>query len=168
MLFGHQRISLIILTIFFMGLVLTTFYFTYAAKVEKQVVSRQMSLLTNDLIKDIPFDINKEEGDVIKKIVASIPIPNSVLADDVSASESNKKIEKNAFIVFGTLASLSAIGVILYGYNKDDVRFSVLFADLFFILLGVAGVEFLFLYFFASRYYPVDSNWLKYKFWSSL
>lgn len=161
-----QRTFLIILTIFFMGLVLTLFYFTYAKKVEQQVVMRQMKLLVNDLVSDADISLSKPIANDIRKIIASVPIPNSLLQSDVVVAKENETIEKNTFIFFGVAASVVLLMTIIYTFfNKsNDLKLSVLFVDLFFILIAVALTEFVFLRFFASKYYPTDVNFVKYTF----
>ena len=166
LLISTKDLSTILLTVVFIGTFLSIFFFTYASKIEEQIVIKQMDYITNELLDN--FDIVVTD-DLRKNIKIQLEKVKSIdlQSEDNEASENNKKIFSNTIKIIVPI--LLIVLLLTFGlsfvYNfsfKDILKQSI------FILLVIAITEILFLNIFAKHYISADLNFVKYKIVSDL
>ena len=138
------------------------FFFTYAAKIEENIVKKQCSEIIDDLSDDmktmVPYDILQK---VYTQIVPNMRAPD-LSREDADVKQKNdlllKKITKLISIFIGVGLTL-VIGLIwIFKIPIKEILISSGISVLF-----VAIVEYSFLTFFAQNYRTIDSNFVKMK-----
>jgi uncharacterized membrane protein len=136
------------------------FFFTYASRVEKNVVETRTKSIIRDLMKDVraltPEGILKGVSPLVNKTLQ----PPDMTRVDEKVTENNKELLKKAAL---TLAILFVIGMVLTVVisRYTHIPLKPLFITNFISLLFVAITEFSFLTFFAQNYITVDANYVK-------
>jgi hypothetical protein len=150
----------VIVTIVF----ITSFFFTYVASVEKDIVVNQ--------VKDIVADFNAEAKimlppsviEKLRKTFANLPVNTSA---DEEVKTNNKNLERKItiqLIVIGAIGLvLVVLGAIFFKLSVSEILLNCLFS-----LLAVGLAEFCFATFFAKNYKTLDTNTIKAKVISAL
>lgn len=136
------------------------FFFTYASRIEKNVVEVRTKSIIKDLMKDVraftPENLWKGLSPVIN---AKLQAPD-MSAEDDEVETNNKVLLRKAVM---TLTALFVIGMALTLLLSRyfDIPLKHLFITNLISLLFVAITEFSFLTFFAQHYITVDANYVK-------
>jgi hypothetical protein len=136
------------------------FFFTYAAKIEENIVKKQCSQIIEDLSDDIKTMVPSNMLEILyNQIIPKLQAPD-LSKEDTDVKQKNdillKKVTKliSIFIVGGL-----AIVIALVWFFKIPVKEILIHSSV--SLLFVAIVEYSFLTFFAQNYRTIDSNFVK-------
>ena len=157
-MFNSEEIASIIMSVLFVGTFLGIFFFTYASKVENDVVVDQVNYIVSDLANDLQV-LPPEIIANLKTQMNNIQQPDLSSADaDVEAS--NKKIMNNAIMM---ISIFLVSGLILIYIMSRIYGFSILhiLKKNLIIITFIGLTEFSFLKFFASNYISADPNAVK-------
>ena len=154
------NIANILLHVILISSFLVIFFFTYASKVEKQIVQNQSTAVVQDVLDDILVILPDSAVATIGEHVQNITPP------DMSDEDNDVKI-KNHELYMKTvkqIAALFVIGMIVIYIMSKVYKFSMkdLLVHNLIILFFVAVTEFAFLRYFAKNYSTIDSNYVKY------
>lgn len=157
---SSKELAIILVNVAFSATFLTIFFFTYASKVEKEVVMNNMSYLTTDLLRDVMMLVPENKEDKVIAAITSIKTPD-MSAEDNETEKNNKKIFTKAV----TAVSIGLFVVLIVTYNmsrKNNFNYSEVIYFCLATVCVIALVEFLFLRLFASKYLAADANFVKY------
>lgn len=133
------------------------FFFTYASKVEKEIVETRSIAIVQDLMKD--YNALAPSSFTGKTISQNINTPD-MSKDDAEVEYNNKllimKVIKVLSIGF-TIGILVVISICIYFKIPLKPLIITNLVSLFFVAL----TEFSFLTFFAKNYITIDSNYVK-------
>lgn len=138
------------------------FFFTYAAKVEENIVKKQCSEIIEDLSDDLKMLL---PPDTLQKLYTQI-IPK-IQTPDLSKEDADVKVQndvllkkvKTLIFLFIVIGLSIASGLIwFFKIPLKDILISSIASVIF-----VAIVEYSFLTFFAQNYRTIDSNFVKMK-----
>lgn len=146
----------IILNVTLISAFIGIFFFTYAAKVEKDIVKSQSEYIATDLAESIKSFIPEKT-----RIDLSLAIGEPTGTEDVdkAAEDSNNKLLKKAAISLGIVF---IIGVVLTFVivKFANIELNIL-KESFVILLFVAFTEYMFLNIVTRNYKIADTNFVK-------
>ena len=137
------------------------FFFTYASRVEQNIVKERSREIVRDITNDIKTFAPKGSISFLGKIANQIQPPD-LREEDKEVEEKNKALLEKATKVLAVLFVVG-ISVSLFLSYKYGFSFKTLLIHNFIILFFVALTEFSFLTFFAQNYITIDSNFVKYK-----
>jgi len=158
--FTVEEISAITMAIIFVASFLVIFFFTYAAKIEEQVVKNQVNFIIQDFIK--PFKIftsTPQTTDTMKLFLNSISLPN-MDEEDKKVAEHNKEVLMGSLKIIGS--SFIVVMIILYYMSKHfNFSFGKILKENLIIICFVGLTEFMFLTYLGSKYISADPNFVK-------
>jgi uncharacterized protein YacL len=161
-IFSVNFILNILIGVTIFGIFLTIFYFTYAAKIEEEIVNLQMKNLVDDFTYNLDI-LQKEDQQKITDYLNKLELPNTDELDK-EVEESNKKIIRNAMIFLGVFSGIMILGsILLYVLNKDKISIKYLILNNVILLIFVAVTEIFFLNLVAKKYNSLDPNVIKLK-----
>ena len=166
LLISSKHLAYIILTVSIVATFLTIFFFTYASKIEEEIVINQMNYVTSELLDSVDIFIPDNLRKNLKSQINNLTPPDLSDADN-EAAESNKKVLMKTVKIIVPFIIIS-FGVTLWMSYKYDFSYKEILFETFLVLLVVATIEYLFLTKFAKYYISADVNFVKYKFISSL
>jgi hypothetical protein len=155
-----HAIANILLHVILISSFLVVFFFTYASRVEREIVENQSKTIVTDIMKEITVFVPSEAMPDIKEGVRTIQSPDMKAQDDqVKAA--------NAALFKKTLTQISVVvivGMLCVFIMSKVFKFSMseLLVHNLIILVFVAITEFVFLTYFAKNYRTIDSNYIKY------
>lgn len=149
----------VIISVVFISGFISIFFFTYATKVERNIVENQTKSLVNSLTGNISYLVS--DNTEIKEIVNNLSIKDSKDADE-RVKDKNKKILKEAVLVVG-ISSLCLILIVIILIIKYKINWKKLLITNIIILIVIGIVEFSFLTFIAQNYKSFDPNYVKYQ-----
>jgi hypothetical protein len=164
-MFSKKEIANIILHVVFISTFIAIFFFTYAAKVEEEIVKLQVQYLVDDLTTNaflLPDHIKKS----IKIKLDNITLPDLQSADN-AVKEQNKKLMDHAIkimLVFSVFGLLSAY----YMSSVYDFSFIELLKENALAIVFVALTEYLFLNYVVKNYISADPHYVKRTFLNEL
>ena len=145
---------LVALTMF--SIFLAIFYFTYASKIEKDILDIQLKNLVDNLTSDLTSaNIDSSQ---IKKIINNTKI--DLTKEDNEVADENKKIINKAIISFGLFAAVTVTIVSILFYMHDINIRDIIITNLI-LLFFVAITEIFFLNMIAKSYRSLDPNIVK-------
>lgn len=150
-----RDISNIALGVVFIASFLCVFFFTYAAKVEEQIVKNQVNYLVSNLSQNIHL-LPKSTRSELKSMISSRQLPD-LSEEDEEVSKSNTKLMIKTLTFIGILLLIVIIIVFVLSriYNFGFMNLlKINSITLFFVAL----TEFCFLTFVASNYISADTN----------
>ncbi len=152
----------ILLHIILISSFIVIFFFTYASKIEKQIVIRQSTDIVQDVIQSTTSvlpDIAIEELD--KTLITQLQPPD-MSTEDAEIDASNKDLLDRTVKTIGVVF---AVGLLIVYMMSKIYKFSMtdLLVRNIIIVSFVAITEFSFLTYFAKNYDTIDSNFVKYK-----
>jgi hypothetical protein len=152
--------AMISVTLF--AIFLTIFYFTYAAKIEGDIVDIQMKNLVNDF--GYSFDIiGENDKKKISEYLNNIKLPDTTKIDE-DIEKSNRDVIRKAMIFLGVFSGVLILGsVILYVINKGKIDIKYIIRNNLILITFVALTEIFFLNAVAKRYKSLDANDVKLK-----
>lgn len=157
MLIPNTLLSVVLISAF-----IGVFFFTYATRVENEIVKVRSEEIINDLTNTFIKITPKEQREEINKIVGPYLVPPNLEKEDKEVVESNKQLRKKAFtfIITFFVVGFSTFFLLAHVFKFSARR--MIHKNLI-ILIFVALTEFCFLTFFARHYITIDSNFIKYK-----
>jgi hypothetical protein len=157
-IFSIEGVSNIIVGLVLFSIFLAVFYFTYASKIEKEILDIQVKNLIDDLTYDMsafPNDINEKLRTIVKNISVS-----DLSKEDKEIDDGNQELINRALINFGIFAAISVtiltIFFIIYNIDLKDIVITNLI-----LLAFIAITEVLFLNLIAKSYRSLDPNVIK-------
>ncbi len=155
-------IANILLHVILISSFLVIFFFTYASKVEKQIVERQSTALVKDVIQsttEIFPEIAMKE--INTQFIENLKAPE-MAAVDAEIEASNKALFDKTIKIIVVVFILGIIIVYImsrvYNFSMSEIIIHNVI-----ILVFVGLTEFLFLTHIAKNYDTIDSNFVKYK-----
>lgn len=161
---NSKEIISIILNVCLISTFIGIFFFTYAAKVEGEIVSEQVDFLVRDFTDGVLAVAPKSIVRDLRDNVKSSKLPDMSKVDE-QAAEANKKLIQLASKVLGGLLVFGiASSLIIWRMNKDTISSSDMLRILketLVILLMVAITEFVFITYIAKSYITAEPNQIK-------
>lgn len=139
---------------------LVIFFFTYASKIEKQIVKNQSTAVVQNVLDDILIILPDSTLETIGDHIQNISPPDM-------SEEDNEVTTKNHELYMKTVKQISVlfvVGMIVIYIMSRVYKFSMkdLVLHNLIILFFVALTEFSFLTYFAKNYSTIDANYVKY------
>lgn len=149
----------ILLSVVLISIFICVFFFTYASKVEKEIIINQ----TQELVRDMSTEIIQIPGvkETVKPYIEAWQPPDSSSAD-VRVDDANNKLLNHALSLIVTFATTVLVVVVILAYLYK-ISFVRLFVPNLIILILVGFTEFLFLRCIASNYVSFDPNFAEYQ-----
>ena len=170
-MFGINFILLVLIQVTCIFIFLSVFFFTYAAKVEEDIVKSQVKFVIDDLVGTnsnvLPGDIKE----IIQDNINSIDINSDYFKTQNKIMEDNNdKIKTDLYtkiaIVSGGLVGIIIVSYILNKYfpvlnDHKQIHLKSICMETIVILLFVALTEYMYLTYFAARNISVRPNLIK-------
>jgi len=153
-----KEIINIIVNVLFVATFLGIFFFTYASKVEQQVVENQVDYLVSDFaddLKTLPSGYLAK----IKNQLSNIKRPD-LSAADAQVDTNNKAVLLSAIKVISIVFCLGMLGVFFAAKKWNLDLYEIIKRNLI-ILVFIGFTEFTFLTVFAKNFISVDPNYAK-------
>lgn len=163
-----QSIANIICATAMISVFIGIFFFTYASKIEQNIVVKRSTEIVNDITDNMKVVIPNSQKEILKnQIVPYLTIPDSLNEADKDVENANAALRSTAlkYIVVFAIVCLGIVGIIAF-VNKFS--FLEIIEENIIILVFVALTEFLFLTFFAQNYITIDANFVKEKLIDSI
>jgi len=159
-MFNKEEIANIILHVTLISTFIGIFFFTYASRIEENIVKKQVAFLIEDnreIISLIPNDIKQNLVSKLNDIKLDLS------EDDNKTTEQNKKLLLNAAKILSVVL-IVGVYIVLKMSHMYNFNFVHLLKENLIILCFVALTEFVFLTFFVQHYLSIDPNIIKRKF----
>ncbi len=153
-----KEICSIIMNVLFVASFLCIFFFTYASKIEGDVIQEQVGNLVKDLSEDIQY-LPSELINGLSDEVAIMKKPN-LDDDDAKVEANNSAIMKKTFTLIGTIVAIGMICIYLAS-RYWNFSFLEIFIKNIIILVFIGLTEFTFLMCFGRNYMLGDPNVVK-------
>lgn len=153
-----ETLANIILHVVLIATFVTIFFFTWGAKLEKQVMESQMDYICRDFASNIRI-LSPNAADAIKLQLSKLPIPN-LEEEDKAAAAANKKLMQHTTIIVVTAFILGLVAVIGLGFAFKLPAKQIILANLV-SLVAVALTYFVFSTYFVTAYKSADPNFVK-------
>lgn len=152
----------ILSSVLLISVFIVIFFFTYASRIEKNIVIKQTNQLANNLFNDIAFLKDKS----FKKFIMNLNA-GDLSKEDQKVKEQNKKLLYTASLYVGCASIIIILisGFMIWFYQ---LNWKLLFLLNIITLICVALTEFFFLTFIAQNYISFDPNYVKYIFLTKL
>ena len=149
----------ILMSILFISAFICIFYFTYALRVEHEILDSQIDYIVKDALDNLSL-LPKEYTEKLKMKVRTITPPNMDAADN-AVKEHNSKILKQVIVII--LTGL-IIGFLIIYFLAKKYKFGLydMAKKNLVILVFIGLTEFAFLEIFARKYKSADPNFVKY------
>lgn len=161
---NSKTIITILLNVAVISTFIGIFFFTYAAKVEGEIVDEQVDFLVKDFTSSfVPF-MPKTAITVLRDKIKNGKLPD-MSGVDKEVEESNKKLKKKAFMILGIFFTVCvAISLLIWYFNRYTIStgdMKLIVKETFIILLFVAVTEFIFIKYIAKNYLSAEPNLIK-------
>ena len=153
-----KEISSIAMNVLFVATFLCVFFFTYASKVEEDVIKNQVQFLVDDLSDDmqlLPSNILTS----LKTKIATAKRPDMTDADN-KVDASNKAIEKKTYTLAAVCLAVGLISIFVASYYWKFSFLELLGKNLV-IVTFIGLTEFTFLMCFGRNFILADPNLVK-------
>ena len=150
-----RDISNIALNVILIASFLCVFFFTYAARVEEQIVKNQMEYLVSNLFQNVDL-LPQSTKTKLKSVISTAELPDLSKEDEKVYCGNNKLMRRTlTFIGILLFIVITIVFILSRIYNFDFISiFKMNVITLFFVAL----TEFCFLTFVASNYISADTN----------
>lgn len=158
-IFTAKGISNIIIGVTLFSIFIGIFFFTYAVKIEKEILNIQIRHLIDNMTNDLQQFTSVKEW--IKNYVSKIEIPDLSEEDDKINSQNAIIINnaKKTLFIFGVVSIILVTFIcVIFKVNIIDV---IITNILLLVFIGITEV--FFLNFVAKRYLSLDPNKVKVK-----
>lgn len=143
---------------------LGVFYFTYVDKIEREIIIGQVSSVVSDFTSTASFLMSPLAKQSAREYFSKL-VPVDMSEQDAAAEKKNGWLEKQAFILLGTLilcGILFFIGHAIFVYKSGYIRESAYVLIESLIMLTCIGVtEFCFLTVISRNFFIADPNVIK-------
>ena len=163
----YEKIANVLLSIVLMSAFLGIFFFTYAARVEKNIVKSQSERIVVDLTADLNDVLTPTQLSDLRDLVSPYIVTPDLSKEDREIEENNKLLMKKASIVIITFVVIGLTAVFLLSKMENFSLKDIIIRNTI-ILFFVALTEFCFLTYLAQNYITIDSNFVKYKIINTL
>lgn len=166
MKFENETIATIILNVVLISTFIGIFFFTYAAKVEEEIVIDQVNIIVDDFTGDIsslvsPETLRLSKPFILNALTLSPEQISKLSVNDAASADHNKKLKIKAAIALGIILIVGLAGVFYIWSKNKDFDLKKLFIANGIILFFVGLTEFAFLTVIAKNYRTADSNFVK-------
>jgi uncharacterized membrane protein YraQ (UPF0718 family) len=157
-MFSPRDIANIILHVTLISAFIGIFFFTYASKVEEQIVKDQVNYIVKDFIGDSK-NLLGPESEAIKQMLNNIQAPD-LEEEDKMVKEQNSKLFSHAMkiLVVGVLIGCCTV---YWMSTKYDFDLMELIKVNLILLAFVALTEYVFLTYFGASFRSGDPNVVK-------
>jgi len=139
------------------------FFFTYASKIEKNIVVKRSTEIVNSITSNMKTIIPENQKQIIKSdIIPYLVIPDSLKQADQDVENANNALQKSAIQYIFIFAAACLIIVFCMSFTFKFSFFEIIEENII-VLVFVAITEYIFLTFFAQNYITIDSNFVKSK-----
>lgn len=154
------RVTSILVHIILVSVFLSIFFFTYATKIESNIVQSQSRQIVKEIVGDVTILLPKNVSEDVASVVETIQTPD-MAEDDKKATQTNNELKRKVALFIGVWFLVGiTIGLFIshaYGFSFSEiVRHSLI------ILFFVALTEYVFLDYFVRNYISIDTNYVKY------
>jgi len=158
MLDAYHVVNLV-LAVTLVSTLIGIFFFTYAAKIEREIVVAQVNYITQDLFSDINQLAPEQAKVALRSAISRMQAP-AMEAADQAVAQRNQELMTNAGKILGAalLCGLGSSFLIAKKYNLD---FKELLISNLIILAGIGVVEFSFATWIATNYISGDPNYVR-------
>jgi hypothetical protein len=153
-----KDITSIIINVLFVASFLSIFFFTYAVKIEEEIVIDQVDYLVKDFTSGLKL-LPDETLIPIRNRIKSFEKPNMDVLDK-KVEDSNKAIFKQAIMIVSITLAVGLIGAFIASRKWNFSMFDLIKENLI-ILLFVGLTEFIFLNVFGKNFISADPNSVK-------
>ena len=168
----------IILNICFVASFITIFYFVYGKILEKKIFTAQLTNAVNTILNNTRLIPNMQPENPLKPPISihteiieylKTQKPPDTSSEDAKINASNKKIEKEAFIIIGSIVATGILITIFiwwkgsYFFKSCSFSYIECLGKSIIIVILIGIIEFLFLTFYVSKYMYLDTNAIMYK-----
>jgi hypothetical protein len=137
------------------------FFFTYASKIERNIVVKRSTEIVDDITSNMKMIIPEDQKQIIKNtIVPYLTIPDSLNKADKDVENANNALQKSAIEYIFIFASVCIVIVFCLSMMFKFSFFEIVEENII-VLVFVAITEYIFLTFFAQNYITIDSNFVK-------
>ena len=162
----------ILLHIMLISAFLGSYFFTFGAYLEREVLQDQLNYLVDTTLQPIKILVPNISTDIKNKMKSyNFKIDEKA---DIKTAEQNKKTVDRAIklITFFFVLGLIVIVILSKILDRDGMSYGKFYKKLIthnlIILLFIAATEFIFAFFFAKNYMSLDTNKLKKQIFVSL
>lgn len=157
------RIANILLHVILISAFLVVFFFTYAARVESEIVESQSKAIVKDIADEVKILLPDAYINKLGSSIDSIQSPD-MRDEDQKVKEANDKLKADVIrvITIVIFIGLTVVWLISHFYGNKQFTFTGIVTHNIIILAFVALTEFVFLNYFARNYISIDSNYVKY------
>lgn len=153
-------IANVILHVILIATFIGIFFFTYASRVEQEIVEAQVNYLVKDFTQTI-VAVPETNRKMVRTALNTIQPPD-MKAQDEMVENYNKELIGKATTVLTTMVVIGALGVfLLYKYYDIDIKTLLIHNAI--VLCAVGLVEFSFLNYIARNFISADANRTKRK-----
>ena len=144
------------------------FFFTYASRIEKNIVDKRSTEIVDSITSNMKAIIPESDKQTIKnQVIPFLTIPDSLKQADQNVENANNALQKSAIQYIVIFASVCLIIVLCMSYTFHFSFFEILEENII-VLVFVGITEFLFLTYFAQNYITIDANFVKEKMINTL
>ena len=158
-IFSAQGISNILIGVLLFAIFIGIFFFTYAVKIEKEILNKQITNLVENLLQDIKhIDELKSKISQFVESLKNIDLSE----EDRKIKEENDKIIKKA-VTFLSIFAVVIISIVAVLYFFFKINIKEIISTNVLLLLFIAITEIFFFNAIASKYISLDPNRVKLK-----
>lgn len=156
-----SEIATIILQVVLIATFIGVFFFTYASKIEKEIVEDQMDYIVKDIVNNIKIFIPENKRKDVSDFIKNMTIPD-MKREDKLVDDMNKGLLNKAVIVLSILVIVGVIAVYIMSIKYNFTLMPIIKESL--IVLAFVGLtEFVFLRYIGKNYRSGDPNIVKYE-----
>ena len=162
----------ILLHIMLISAFLGSYFFTFGAYLEREVLQDQLNYLVDTTLQPMKILVPNISADIKSKMKSYNFKINE--KSDIETAEQNKKTVDKAIklITFFFILGLIVIVILSRTLDREGMSYSEFFKKLIIrnliIMIFIAATEFIFAFYFAKNYMSLDTNRLKKQIFVSL
>lgn len=157
-MFGPKEIADIVISVLFVATFLTVFFFTFAVKIEGEIVKEQVDYIVKDLTDDLDL-LPPDVTNFLRQQVKSGKRPDMKSADD-AVQKSNDEIFWSTIKIVSAALGVGLVGVYVASRYWEFSMLDSLKRNLV-ILTFIGLTEYVFLMVFGRKYISADPNYVK-------
>jgi len=156
--YNPEYIANIILHVILISTLITIFFFTYAAKVEEEIVKEQVNFIIEDLTDNINM-LPENAKEIVRNMSREITEPDMTELDN-KVIESNAQLLKKVTIMV-SITLIVGVYIVYMMSKKYNFSFSDLMKHNFIVLVFVFITEFCFITYLGKNFRLGDANFVK-------
>jgi hypothetical protein len=159
---SHMIIT-ILTSIGLVMLLIGIFFFTYATRVEEEIIKINTNIIVDDLLDVVVPLLNKNTK---MKIATSLIYPN-MEEEDKHVTEKNRKITEEAINILGIIAGVTIVLSLIISFFTKNNYLHIIGLNII-ILIFVGLTEYAFLNILPKKFIAADTNHVRYLILSNL